>query len=96
MYTFTGLQRKKGIKILCDVLKLLKAHLCSPKSPGEDHLQSIMTSQSGVTLVFISRQCCECGRRLACAQLWAVLPVVGGEFEVLGKKGRAFTVNEAL
>lgn len=54
--------------------------------PAKRHLQSILTSQSGVTLFFLSRRSCECGRRLARAQLWAVLPVVGGEFEVLGKR----------
>ena len=74
------------VEISCDVLKVIKAHLCNAKFPGKHHLQSVLTSQSGVTLFFLSRQSCECGRRLARAQLWAVLPVVGGEFEVLGKR----------
>lgn len=70
----------------CDILKLIKiAHLCNATFPGKHHLQSLLTSQSGVTLFFLSRQSCECGQRLARAQLWAVLPVVGGELEVLGK-----------
>lgn len=82
-------------QLQCMFTRFCKAHIlalklyvmfCIAKFPGKHHLQSILTSQSGVTLFFISRQSCECGRRLARAQLWAVLPVVGGEFEVLGKR----------
>lgn len=65
---------------------IIKAHICNGTFSGKHYCQSILTSQSGVTLFFIDRQSCECGRRLARAQLWAVLPVVGGEFEVLGKR----------
>lgn len=99
MYTFhlLGLLCPKIVKQKCFafkfyVLKLIKAHVCNAKF--QSHLQSILTSQSGVTLFFISR-------------LWMWLEagpctVMGGTPRCwgwvwgAGKKGCAFTANEAL
>lgn len=84
------------LKLKKKSLEILKARICNAKHPrGKYHPQSILTSQSGVTLFFISRLLWMRSEAGPCTVMGGT-PCCWGWVWGAGKKSCAFTVNEAL